>query len=399
LKPRLLIILNRLSIGGPASNTLALASLLSNDFEVLLIAGKPLKDEQSAEYLLEQYTGFKVEILSSFKRAVLPLDDLKAYFKIRKTIKEFRPHIVHTHGSKPGVLGRIAAHQLKTKLVFHTFHGHVFHSYFNPFVSKLIVRLERWLATYTTTLIAINEQIRKDLLETYRICNQTKVELNRLGIECENLQDVDGTLRKKFRSEFHIEEEVLAIGIIGRLVPVKNHFAFIDLAASLLARNQTGRTLKFFIIGDGDEKMKLIQHISQKGISWSDNESELKQASDIIFTSWRTDIPAVMAGLDLVVLTSLNEGTPVSILEAMAAGRPVVASNVGGIRELFQQSDTGFVVNTEDEMLNKVEMLLNSDRLRKEIGVNSQNYTKNYLSIRHQAEALKQLYINKLKNG
>lgn len=364
----------------------------------MLVAGKPLADEQSAEFLLKEYTGFKVQILSSFKRAVIPVQDLKAYVSIRKIIKDFQPHIVHTHGSKPGVLGRIAAHQLNTGLIFHTYHGHVFHSYFNSFLSKIIVALERKLATYTTAIIAINEQLRKDLSEVYHIAPAEKIEINRLGIECEKLQDADGVERKTFRSEFNLDANVIAIGIIGRLVPIKNHSAFIELAALLFQHYKGPLQLKFFIIGDGEEKQHVIHTIKQKGLTFTEAGSTINSNAQIVFTSWRKDIKRVMAGLDIITLTSLNEGTPVSILEAMAAGRPVVAKNAGGINELFVNPRTGFVCNSIEEMSNVIQDLLNAGTIMHEVGKNAASFAKSNLTIAKQVKDLTVLYSKGLKN-
>lgn len=363
----------------------------------MLVAGKPLPDEQSAEFLLEEYKGFRVQILSSFKRAILPVQDIKAYFSIRKIIREFKPHIVHTHGSKPGVLGRIAAHQLKTRVIFHTYHGHVFHSYFNAFISKMIVLLERKLATYTTTIIAINEQLKYELTEVYKIAPVEKIKINRLGIEWEKLQDAQGFERKAFRQEFELTANCIAIGIIGRLVPIKNHSAFIDLAELLLQQYKGPLQLKFFIIGDGEEKQHTIHCIKQKGVSYTETNNPDHYDAQIIFTSWRKDIKRVLAGLDIVTLTSLSEGTPVSILEAMAAGRPVVAKNVGGIKELFINPRTGFVCNSIPEMSNIILELLKSNVLMKEIGEKAGLFAKSDLTITNQAKKMEDLYTKEIK--
>ena len=162
MKPRLLILLNRLSIGGPASNTLPLASALQNQFEILLVAGNPLPDEQSAKYLLDKYKGFQTIILPEIKRAILPVQDLQTYKKLVQIIRDFKPQVVHTHGAKPGFLGRIAAAKFKVPLIVHTYHGHVFKSYFSPFFSGMIIRIERLLAKKSHLLIAINEQLQKE---------------------------------------------------------------------------------------------------------------------------------------------------------------------------------------------------------------------------------------------
>ena len=163
-------------------NTLCMAAALSNAFDVLVVAGEPNGDEQPADYLLDQYKGFRFFKIATLRRSVLPAVDWRAYRQLKKIIHEFKPAIVHTHGTKPGVLGRLAAHRCKVPVVVHTFHGHVFHSYFSSFVSACIVQIERWLARYSTALIAISEVLQQELVHTYRIATADKVKLVRLGI-------------------------------------------------------------------------------------------------------------------------------------------------------------------------------------------------------------------------
>ena len=198
-KPRLLILLNRLSVGGPAINTLSAASILSTDFEILFVAGEPMNDEQSADFLLEQYTGFRVEKIKSLRRSIIPGQDIRAYYHIKKIIKNFRPDIIHTHGAKPGVLGRLAAWQCKVPVIIHTFHGHVFHSYFNQVTSKGIVWVEQILAKISTVIIAINQKLEHELIREYRITEAKKIKLIRLGVNTESFTDPDGIKRNLFR--------------------------------------------------------------------------------------------------------------------------------------------------------------------------------------------------------
>ena len=332
-KPRLLIILNRLSVGGPASNTISAASLLADQFDILLIAGAPNADEQEADYLLEQYKGFRVQKIASMKRSVIPGNDWRAYNELKNIIRSFQPQIVHTHGAKPGVLGRLAAHRSKVPVVIHTFHGHVFHSYFSSFISGLIVRIERWLAGYSTALIAINQTLQRELINHYRIAAAEKIKLIRLGIETNRYLDSDGQKRNQFRSEFGLPDDAIAIGIVGRLVPVKQHRLFIEVAEEILRTHAATKKLRFFIVGDGTEKKMLQEILSAKQLAYSTTADGSSENSPFVFTSWRTDMDRVFAGLDIVMLTSLNEGTPVSLMEAMAAGKPIVSTsaNISGL--------------------------------------------------------------------
>ncbi len=394
-KPKLLIVLNRLAIGGPATNTLAVAHELSSDFEILLVAGDPMHNEESAAYLLQQYNSFEVQIIHSFKRAVLPFNDFSAYKKLKAIIKNFKPDIIHTHGSKPGVLARFAAWQCNVPVIIHTYHGHVFHSYFNTFISKGIVGIERWFAKHTTYLIAINNRIKDDLENKYRIASKDKVVLNRLGIDVEFYFDEDGLKRKKFRQEFSLHDDTVAIAIIGRLVPVKQHTLFVDLVEQLLTTLPKEKKVQFFIIGDGNEKKKIENLLQKKHISFSNNLQPVNNDTSVLFTSWRKDIDFVLAGLDMVVLTSLNEGTPVSIMEAMAASKPVVATNVGGISELLINEETGFVFENQQDIKTSMLRLLQSKELREKMGSNAKDFAKRHLSIRTQVAQLKDIYLPK----
>lgn len=393
-KPRLLIVLNRLSIGGPAVNTLAIAHALRHDFEILLVAGEPAHGEGSAAYLLEKYNGFDVKLSASIKRSILPFNDVAAFFEIKKIIKEFKPQIIHTHGSKPGVLARIAAWQLKVPVIVHTYHGHVFHSYFNPFISSFIVRMERWLAKRSSFVIAINERLKHELEHVYKIAPSSKIILNRLGIDAEKMNDENGTKAAAFRREFKMDASQIAIGIIGRLAPVKNHGVFIELAAALLNKKQFA--LKFFIVGDGDEKPKLEQKLKQSGISYTNAGALYNPEAPVVFTSWRRDLDVVLSGLNLVVLTSLNEGTPVSIMEAMAAGKPVIASNVGGIAELFETNKNGWLYEDASLLPEKCLELIQNPEISISIGSNAKAYAMNHLSLQNQATLLTKAYLSAL---
>jgi len=387
-KPRLFIFLNRLAVGGPAINTLSVAAELSRDFEILLVAGEPMRDEQSAEFLLEQYKGFTVKQIKSLRRTILPIQDIKSYYHIKKIIREFKPDIIHTHGAKPGVVGRLAGWRMNVPVIIHTFHGHVFHSYFSSFVSQRIVWIERMLAKISTVVIAINQTLNNELVSKYKIARAEKVKLIRLGVETEKFADTDGSKRQSFRQEFSLSEDALAIGIVGRLVPVKQHSLFIEIAEQLI--QSAKQQLRFFIVGNGPEKNKIEQLIVQKNLTYTVEATN--RNAQFIFTSWRHDMDIVYAGLDIVMLTSLNEGTPVSIMEAMSAAKPVVSTNAGGVAELIDSGKTGFVGTTRKQLTDQVVMLIEDRLKRNEIGSNAVQFATQRLSKAYEVEQLKKLY-------
>jgi glycosyltransferase involved in cell wall biosynthesis len=387
-KPRLLIILNRLAVGGPAFNVISGASLLSNEFDILLLAGAPDADEQPADYLLDQYKGFQFQKINSLRRSVIPGTDWRAYHEIKKTIKQFQPQIVHTHGAKPGVLGRLAAHRLNVPVIVHTFHGHVFHSYFSGLVSNLIVRIEQWLAGFSSVIIAISNKLKEELSNKYHVASVNKIQLIRLGIDTTQFSDENENKRSQFRRQFNLASDVVAVGIVGRLVPVKNHRLFIEVAAQVL--KSSNHSLKFFIVGDGPERTSLQAFIKSKQLSFTHAGLDDHNAP-FIFTSWRKDMDAVYAGMDIIMLTSLNEGTPVSIMEAMAAGKPVLSTNVGGIAELITHKQTGFLTATKNELTTGLSSLVEDQELRETFAVAAKKEAARF-SKSAEMQALSSLY-------
>jgi glycosyltransferase involved in cell wall biosynthesis len=292
---------------------------------------------------------------------------------------------VHTHGSKPGILGRWAAHRLKVPVIIHTYHGHVFHGYFSGFVSKLIVMLERRMSAITTKIIAINQQLMHDLVRQYQIAGAEKIGLIPLGLDInfyEKLSNSDQS--ENFRTRLCINTDDIAVGIIGRLVPVKHHRLFIHLAIKLL-QQYPHKKFKFFIVGDGPERAGLMDMVASAGYVYTVGENA-SSSVPFHFLLWRTDIPQILSALDILLHTSVNEGTPVSIMEAMAMGKPVVSTPVGGIPELFQQAGTGYASSEESSLLNRLFVLSENPEMRKEWGEIGRKYVREELTIRAQTD-------------
>jgi len=376
-------------------NTLAMASLLSNDFEILCIAGPPLTHEHTADHLLEIYKGFSVQIIQEFKREVFLSGDYLAYKKFKSVILNFRPDIVHTHGSKPGILGRWAAHRLNVPLIIHTYHGHVFHGYFSRFISRFIVYLERFMAGKTDMIVAINKQIEHDLVSRYQIASKEKIKLIPLGLDLRLYQtEAISSSRSEIRKELGLSENDFVIAAIGRLVPVKQHSLFIQIAIQLL-RDCPEIPFKFLIVGDGSERDHLIEQIKAAGFTC--NVGHIQKA-DAPFTLllWRKDIPEILSAVDILLHTSVNEGTPVSILEAMAMGKPVVAIPVGGIPELFQSAGAGFVSFDKTMLIRNVFTLYKDQHLRNESGEKGKKYIREKMTIAAQTNTFRQLIGEKL---
>ncbi len=374
MKKKVLRIINRFNLGGPTYNAAYLTKYLENDYETLLIGGQHDKSEESSMHIIENL-GLKPIIISEMQRSINFKNDKIAFQKIQNIIKDFNPDIVHTHASKAGAIGRRAAYKAGVKQIYHTFHGHVFHSYFGAIKTNFYKKIERNLAKKSTKIIAISEVQKHELSDIHKICPKEKIEVIPLGFDLERFSINKEEKRKKFRSEWKVKENEIAIGIIGRLVPIKNHKFFIDVIDEIIVK--TNKKLRFFIVGDGEEKHKLVKYVNSKNIELSTNQSP----ATVQFTSWIKDIDIVNAGMDIICLCSKNEGTPVSLIEAQASGKPIVSTKTGGIENIVIENQTAFLSKKEDKIgfTENLLKLIDSEILREKfskIGINkAQEFT------------------------
>ncbi|HQE11894.1 MAG TPA: glycosyltransferase [Flavipsychrobacter sp.] len=342
--PRVLRIHNRLIIGGPAINVTYLSKYMEPEFETTLVIGGKDDHEQGADYLIENLE-LQPVVVEEMKRKIFPLQDGIAYRKIKELIEIHKPDIVHTHAAKSGIIGRLAADACKVPVVVHTFHGHVFHSYFNSFTTNIFINIERYLAARSTGIVAISESQKRELAEVYKICDPDKIKIISLGLDLDKFQINQEHKRQTFRSQYQIQDDELAIGIIGRVVSVKNHELFVAAAKNLLAK--TTQKLRFIIIGDGDRRKHIETLFAEAGIAYSYVPEGYKNTTAFC-TSWQTEIDKVLAGLDIVALTSHNEGTPVSLIEAQAASKPIVSTRVGGVADIMVDEKAGYITPPND---------------------------------------------------
>jgi len=389
-KIKILRIIARLNIGGPAIHTILLtAELDKNKFDSLLVYGKESKDEGNMLYYAQE-KGIKAYLVPELTRELNLVNDLCAFFKILKLIQQEKPFIIHTHTAKAGTLGRSAGilynflhpfRKRKIKLV-HTFHGHIFSGYFNKFTTNFFISIERILGFFSAEIITVSESVKKELL-MYDIAGLNKIQVIPLGFEL-----------NKFLSIPLAQRTPSNIGIIGRLVPIKNHRLFLEAAAKVI-HDDPEIKLKFKIIGDGELRSEL------EGYS-----AKLNITNHVIFMGWQKDLSAVYSDLDIVVLTSLNEGTPVSLIEAMASGRVVVATDVGGIRDLlgqtiksepnedFETLERGLIIKSGDYfgLANAVKLLLHNPQLRKDLALKSRDFVKNNFTKERLIKDIENLY-------
>ena len=360
--PRILRILNRFNLGGPTYNAAYLTKYMGPDYETLLVGGLNDPSEKNSEYIVNQL-GIEPMIIPQMRRQISPISDYKAYQKIKELIRKFKPQIVHTHASKAGALGRLAALNMDVPVIVHTFHGHVFDAYFGHWKTSFYKSVERSLARKSSRIIAVSEIQKKDLTEKYQICQEDKVSVIPLGFDLSKFRENMDEKRMMFRAKYSIADNEIAIGLIGRVVPIKNHTMFIDVLKIL--KQKTNKKIRAFIVGDGESMNFIKQKASHLGIDYVNGVSDYKPAT-LTFTSWMTEMDQVNAGMDIIALTSLNEGTPVSLIEAQAAGRPVVSTRVGGIENVVVEGQTALLSAGTDaaSFADKLLQLIEDDQMR-----------------------------------
>ncbi len=387
---KILRILNRFNLGGPTYNVAYLTKYISKEYETILVGGLKEDAEASSEYILNDLN-ISYTIIPEIRREINLRQDFKAFRKLIKLIKTEKPDIVHTHASKAGMLGRMAAIYCGVPYIFHTFHGHVFHSYFGKIKTSVFIAIERFLAKRSTAIIAISESQKYDLGTLYKICSPQKIEVVPLGLNLHRFSEDLTAKRTAFRSKYNIAPDEIAIGIVGRLAKVKNHKLFID-AIALCYNQNAGKKIRAFIIGDGELNEELQLYCTNQRIPFNtNNDNQFDQL--ITFTSWIQNVDVAYAGLDIVTLTSFNEGTPVSIIEAQAAGKPIVATNVGGITMIVKEGETALLSDISLEQFSKnLYKLIENKELRDTMGENSRNFSGEKFSYERLCSDIEKVY-------
>lgn len=392
-KPRLLVIINRFVIGGQAADTIPLLHKLKEKFTIKIIYGEKEADEIEPLFLLQQYPGLHIEKIPSLRRSVNPFTDLTTLFGLYRLIKNYKPHIVHTHGAKSGLLGRLAAWLWGKAIIVHTFHGHVFHSYFSSTTTKIIVLLEKALAAITNAAIALSPSQQSELVNKFKIFPAGKIFEVPLGMS-DPLESI--TPKENIRNAYNVASDQVIVAIVGRIVPIKNHFDFLQIAINILLAGNDNIT--FYIIGDGNERAQLQQFLIERKFTYSTPE-KIIDGSRFVFTSWITDMYSVIDEIDIVVLTSSNEGTPVSLIEAQLSSKPVVAYNVGGVKDTFINNVSGYLVEKGDleDFEERLIQLANDKDLRTSMGQQGKEFSNTKYSKAAEVAAIENLYTLLLK--
>jgi glycosyltransferase involved in cell wall biosynthesis len=351
---RVMRIIARMNVGGPAVQVSGLMrGFDSSKFDHKLVTGFCGADE--ADYLETNATDVTATRIKGLGRSISPVADFRAFREVVREIRVFRPHIIHTHTAKAGVIGRVASLVSGHKSVrVHTYHGHLLHGYFGKFKTTLVILIEKILALFTTKLLAVGKKVMEDLLAA-GIGTREKFAVMPPGLQLASLPTRDQAC-----SALKLDPSLRYCSFIGRITKIKRPDRFLDVVAKL---HGEGSNLHFLVAGAGD----LLDYCKERT-----NKEDLP----IIFLGWRDDVETVLAASDLVLLTSDNEGTPLSLIQAGMAYLPIVATNVGSINEIVVDGETGFLSDLSIASLaESVRKLISSDTLREEMGRRAHEYT------------------------
>jgi glycosyltransferase involved in cell wall biosynthesis len=374
-------VIARMNLGGPAHQ----ASLLSGRrfdperYQTLLVHGQPAPGEESMADLAEA-EGAETHYLPSLRQPVSPLHDTLALKELGAIARRFRPHLVHTHTAKAGFLGRSAALlALRPRPVLvHTFHGHVLEGYFGQAKTRLYRGLERTLARRTDRLIGVSEMTVDDLVRL-GVAPREKFSVVRLGLDLEPFANADRSAGASLREELGVGSDEVLLSFVGRMVPIKR----LDVLLRAFARaHENGARVRLAVVGDGETRPEFERLAGELGVG-----------AAVSFLGYRRDLPRIAAAADLAVLSSDNEGTPVSLIEAGAAGRPAVSTNVGGVAEVVTP-ETGLLVAPGDDAAlgAAIERLAGDRELRRQMGRRAREHVMSRYSVERLISDIDALY-------
>jgi glycosyltransferase involved in cell wall biosynthesis len=353
-KVRVLRIIARMNVGGPAVQVSGLMRGFNQEiFEQELLTGFCAADE--ADYLEKVAPDVKASRIDGLGRSIKPRADLTALFAIVKEIRRFKPDVIHTHTAKAGVVGRIASILSGHKSVrVHTFHGHLLHGYFGAVKTKIVILIEKILAFFTDQLLAVGKQVQDDLIQV-GIGNSKKFAVMPPGLQLASVPT-----QPDARIELGLEPNKIYCAFIGRITQIKRPDRFLDVAAKAKANNVN---VHFIVAGAGE----LLQYCQDRAKA---------ENLPVTFLGWREDIEVVLAAADFVLLTSDNEGTPLSLIQAGMVGIPVVATNVGSTNEIVVNCETGLLTDLSvKELSDAVAKVATDSALRAKMGAAGKEYT------------------------
>jgi glycosyltransferase involved in cell wall biosynthesis len=339
-KHRVARVITRLNIGGPSIQATRLTSALgAHGYTTRLFHGRLGAGEGDMSYLLDGSAD--AVFIPTLCRPVSPFDDLRTLVRLYRELRRYQPHIVHTHMAKAGLLGRLAATAYNLTRgsaprarIVHTYHGHVLEGYFGAATTAVIVSLERLLARASDTIIAISPQIRRELLDGFRIGRDEQYRLVPLGFDLKSFADTGDQARVAARRELGLPAGVPVITTVGRLTAIKQHRLFLDIVQQVALKHPA---LVALIVGDGELRTELEAYAASIGM-----------AERVRFLGWRRDLATIYGATDVFLLTSRNEGTPVALIEAMATAVPGVSTEVGGVKDVIDSPRVGLLAADGD---------------------------------------------------
>jgi glycosyltransferase involved in cell wall biosynthesis len=376
-------VIARLNVGGPAIQAITLSRLLEErGYETRLVRGQEGAREGSMDSLAAQL-GVTPVNLPTLKRRI-GLADLASLVFLARQIREWQPAILHTHAAKAGALGRVAAllaGRRRPRVIIHTFHGHVLTGYFSPPVSALFIAIERALACFSTCLIAVSEEVRADLVRL-RVASPDRIVVLPLGFDLSRFEaasDERAARRAAFRRSLAIPLDVPLVTVVARLEPIKRVDRFLRVATHVAEPEET----HFLVAGDGALREELQQ-----------SPEAAKLGERLVWTGIREDMPDVYFASDVVAVTSDNEGTNVSAIEAQAAGLPVTSMRVGGMASVVMDGETGLLVEPGDEkgLAAAIQRILRDDELRSRFGERGSAHARSTFSLDRLLDNVDELY-------
>jgi glycosyltransferase involved in cell wall biosynthesis len=374
---RVMRVIARMNVGGPAVQVSGLMrSFNTLEFDQRLYTGFCASNE--ADYLDSVATDVKATRIEGFGRRISLGGDIRALISLIREIRDFKPHIIHTHTTKAGFLGRLASMvSLHPSIRVHTFHGHLLNGYFGKFKRSLVIISEKFLANFTDQLLAVGHKVRQDLLQA-GIGSESKFGLMPPGLEIRSLPSKDES-----QKSLGLPIGRLQCAFIGRITQIKCPHRFLDVAAEIKKRKVD---LDFLIVGDGELLSTCRKRIIDEGL-------------DVAVLGWQSDIEKVLAAADIVILTSDNEGTPLSLIQAGMAGLPVVTTNVGSVPEIVLDGITGIITTSSvEEIADALEKLAHDEVLRNTFGVAAKKFTLSNFGVQRLVQDHEKLYKDLLSN-
>jgi glycosyltransferase involved in cell wall biosynthesis len=378
---RILRVIARLNMGGPAIHVANLAAgLETRGYHTTLVAGSLARGEDSMAFVAERL-GVSVVSVPEIQREVAPLYDARSIRRLTAILRKERPHILHTHTAKAGALARAAAlvaGNARPPIVVHTFHGHVLKGYFGPGRTAFFRRVERTLARYSDVLVAVSPEVRDELVDN-GIAPRDKFTIIRLGIPLDQRLN-DETSELDYRHLYGIPKDAFVVGWVGRMTGVKDTNAILEIVRATRAR---GVDAVLCLVGDGPDRGRLEQVAHDLGI-----------ARATYFVGYQPDVAGYYRLFDAFLLPSVNEGTPVSAIEALASGTPVVATRVGGVPDVVRDQVDGFLVEPgdTDAAADRLAELAGDPELRQRLGSSGRQYARERYSVDRLVDDVDRLY-------